>query len=65
MLLLGELFDLRWLVGLVNAAFASISFDIGELVNAESVLLVERGEVERTTSSGGFGWRGVLDKGES
>ena len=56
MLLLGELFDLRWLVGLVDATFASISLDIGELVNAESVLLVEGGEVERTTSSGGFGW---------
>jgi len=56
MLLLGELFDLRWLVGLVNATFASKSFDIGELVNAESVLLVERGEVELAASSGGFGW---------
>jgi hypothetical protein len=56
MLLLSELLDFRWLVGLVDAAFASISLDIGKLVNAEGVLLVERGEVELATSSGGFGW---------
>jgi hypothetical protein len=65
MLLLGELFDLGGLVGLVNATFSSISFDIGELVDAENVLLVERGKVELASSGGGLGGRGVLDKGES
>lgn len=65
MLLLGEVLDLGRLVGLVDATFSAVALDIGELVNAESVLLVEGGEVELASSGGSLGGRGVLDKGES
>lgn len=55
MLLLGELVDVRGLVGLVNATFSSISLDIGELVDAKSVLLVEGGKIELASSGGSLG----------
>lgn len=65
MLLLGELVDVRGLVVLVDTAFSSISLDVGELVDAESVLLVEGGEVELASSGSSLSGRGVFDKGES
>lgn len=65
MLLLGELVDVRGLVGLVDTAFSSISLDVGELVDAENVLLVEGGEVELASGGSSLSGRTVFDKGES
>jgi hypothetical protein len=65
MLLLGELVDVRGLVGLVNTTFSSVSLDVGELVDAEGVLLVERGKVELASSGSSLGGRRVFNKSES
>jgi hypothetical protein len=61
-LLFLELLDLGGVVLLVDAAFASVAVDIGELVDAQGVFLVERGVVELADRSGGLGGRRILDK---
>ena len=62
MLLLGELVNVGGLVGLVNAAFSSISLDVGELVDAQGVLLVEGDQVKLASGSGSLSGRRVLNK---
>jgi hypothetical protein len=62
MLLLGELVNVGGLVGLVNSAFSSISLDVGELVHAQDVLLVEGDQVELASGGGSLSGRRVFNK---
>lgn len=63
-LLLLELLDLGRLELFVHAAFSPVPVDIGELVDAQGVPLVQRGIVELPHRGGGFGGRRVLDEGK-
>lgn len=55
-LLVGELVDVRGLVGLVDATLPAISLDIGHLVHAHGVLLVKRSLVELTGGGRCLAW---------
>ena len=64
-LLLHKLVDVWRLVLLVNASFAAVSLDIGHLVDAECVLLVERNHVQLPRRGGSLTRGGVFHKCET
>ena len=64
-LLLLELLDLGRSVLVIDTALAAIAVDIGKLVDAEGVLLVEGDEVELSAGGSSLGGGRVLDEGES
>lgn len=64
-LLLLELLDLGRSVLVIDTALAAIAVDIGKLVDAKDVLLVEGHEVELSAGGSSLGGVGVLDEGES
>ena len=63
-LLLGELIDVRRRVGVVDSAFTSIALDVGHLVHAHRVLLVERRSVELARGGCGLSGRRVFNEGK-
>lgn len=65
MLLLLEGFDGGGLVFLVDASFPAITIDIHQLVNGESVLLIEGYTVQLLDGSDGLFGGLVLNEGET
>lgn len=65
MLLLLERLDLGRRVLVVNLALPAIVVDIGKLVDAQGVPLVESDQVKLSHSSGGLGFCRILDEGEA
>lgn len=64
-LTLGEIFNLRSVVSLIDTALASVALDVTNLVDAQNVLLVERSAVELAGGGSGFSGRRVFDEGEA
>lgn len=65
MLLFCKRFDVWRLVLVINPTFASISIDIGKLVDGESVLFVKCGAMKSFGSSNGLLGGLVFNKGEA
>lgn len=65
MLLLIERLDNRLFVFLLDPTLSAIALDVGQLVDAQRVLLVEGNHVQLADSRAGLGGGRELDKGKA
>lgn len=65
MLLLGEWLDSWWGELLWDSSLAAVTLNIGELVNAHGVLLIDSSAVEDLDGLGSLSWSSILDESES